>query len=369
MAAFLYRVGRFAFRHRWYVALVWVAVLGGVFAVATRAPAAPPDSSSIPGAEFQNANDLLQRSFHANPNGATAQIVFVAPHGQKITAARYKPVIGEVVAEAARSPQVASSDSPAQTHQVSRDGSTAIADINYAVVSDSLTTATTNALQDAARHGRDAGLTVEIGGDALSPQASDTALLFSLGVDAIVLLLTFGALAAAGLPLLTAVVGVGLSLSGIIALGKALGLSSTTQSLALMLGLAVGIDYALFIVSRYREERARGREPQEAAGVAAGTAGSAVVFAGLTVIIALAGLSVIGIPTATKMGLAAAATVAVAVLVAVTLIPALLGMFAARRAARAAARRRTRAAPARESRTWAAAGPVSCCATRCRCCC
>ncbi len=213
------------------------------------------------------------------------------------------------------------------------------------MVSDSLTTATTNALQDAARHGRDAGLTVEIGGDALSPQASDTALLFSLGVDAIVLLLTFGALAAAGLPLLTAAVGVGLSLSGIIALGKALGLSSTTQSLALMLGLAVGIDYALFIVSRYREERARGREPQEAAGVAAGTAGSAVVFAGLTVIIALAGLSVIGIPTATKMGLTAAATVAVAVLVAVTLIPALLGLFP-RAVLPRAARRGARAAPA-----------------------
>jgi len=327
VAAFLYRVGRFAFRHRWYVALLWVAVLGGVVVVATRAPAAPPDSSSIPGAEFQNANDLLQRSFHANPSGATAQIVFVAPHGQKITAARYETVIGNVVAVATRSPQVGSSDSPAQTHEVSRDGSTAIANVDYNVVSDSLTAATKNALQNAARHGRDAGLTVEVGGDALQPQASDAALLVSLAVDVIVLLITFGALAAAGLPLLTAAVGVGLSLSGIIALGKALGLSSTTQSLALMLGLAVGIDYALFIVSRYREERARGRDPEEAAGFAAGTAGSAVVFAGLTVIIALAGLSVIGIPTATKMGLTAAATVAVAVLVAVTLIPALLGLF------------------------------------------
>jgi putative drug exporter of the RND superfamily len=344
VAAFLYRVGRFAFRHRWYVALAWVAVLGGVVAVATRAPASPPDNSSIPGAEFQNANDLLGRSFHANPNGGTAQIVFVAPHGQKITTARYKPVISEVVAGAARSPQVAASASPFQDGQVSRGGSTAIATIDYTVVSDSLTNATKNALQNAAQQGRHAGLTVEIGGDALSPQASDAALLVSLAVDAIVLLITFGALAAAGLPLLTAAVGVGLSLSGIIALGKALGLSSTTQSLALMLGVAVGIDYALFIVSRYREERVKGREPQEAAGVAAGTAGSAVVFAGLTVIIALAGLSVIGIPTATKMGLTAAATVAVSVLVAVTLIPALLGFFP-RAVLPRAARRGTRVAP------------------------
>ncbi len=159
------------------------------------------------------------------------------------------------------------------------------------------------------------------------------------------LLLTFGSLAAAGLPLLTAGVSVGLGLSGIIALGKTLGLSSTTQSLALMLGLAVSIDYALFIVSRYREERARGQAPQEAAAFAAGTAGSAVVFAGTTVIIALAGLSVVGIPTLTKTGLAAAAAIAVAVLVAVTLIPALLGFFPRAVMGRAARRARGHAAP------------------------
>jgi RND superfamily putative drug exporter len=128
------------------------------------------------------------------------------------------------------------------------------------------------------------------------------------------------------MPLLTAIVGVGLSLSGILALSNALKLPSDAQSLALMLGLAVGIDYALFIVSRYREERSRGRTPVEAAGMAVGTAGSAVVFAGLTVIIALVGLSVVGIPSSTKMGLTAAATIAVSVLVALTFVPALLGL-------------------------------------------
>lgn len=116
-------------------------------------------------------------------------------------------------------------------------------------------------------------------------------------------------------------------MAGIIALGSTFGLSLTTGTLASMLGLAVGIDYALFVVSRYREERSRGRDPREAAGLAVGTAGSAVVFAGLTVIIALAGLSVIGVPMLTKMGLCAAAAVAVGVLVALTLVPALLGMW------------------------------------------
>jgi RND superfamily putative drug exporter len=113
----------------------------------------------------------------------------------------------------------------------------------------------------------------------------------------------------------------------ILALSDALGLSSTTGTLAMMLGLAVGIDYALFVVSRYREERAKGRTPQEATAMAVGTAGSAVVFAGLTVVIALAGLAVVGIPMLTKMGLAAAGAVVVAVLIALTLAPALLGFW------------------------------------------
>nr|WP_284466866.1 MMPL family transporter [Actinomadura madurae] len=143
----------------------------------------------------------------------------------------------------------------------------------------------------------------------------------------VVLLVTFGSLAAAGLPLLTALIGIGVSLAGILALAHALDLSATTSILAMMLGLAVGIDYALFVVSRYREERARGRAPREAVGLAVGTAGSAVVFAGLTVVIALAGLSVVGIPMLTKMGLAAAGAVTIAVLIALTLVPALLGFW------------------------------------------
>jgi RND superfamily putative drug exporter len=116
-------------------------------------------------------------------------------------------------------------------------------------------------------------------------------------------------------------------MAAILALSDALGLSTTTGTLAMMLGLAVGIDYALFVVSRYREERGKGRTPQEATGLAAGTAGSAVVFAGLTVVIALAGLSVVGIPMLTKMGLAAAGAVVVAVLIALTLVPAFLGFW------------------------------------------
>ncbi|MGI5328615.1 MMPL family transporter [Actinomadura nitritigenes] len=327
MAFFLNRVGRFAFRHRWAVLLAWVAVVAGVVVVGFSAPSAPPDDHAIPGTEFSKANTQIQQRFQTNPDGSSAQIVFVAPHGEKVTAKKYTRVIDEVVSAAAKSPQVVGSDTPAESGQVSKDGSTGIADVNYSVGNDDLTDATTGTLQDAAQIGRQAGLTVEIGGSALSPPASETGLLFGVAAAAVVLLITFGALAAAGMPLLTAIAGVGLSLFGIMALSKPLGLSSTTLQLALMLGLAVGIDYALFIVSRYREERGRGLEPLDAAGAAVGTAGSAVVFAGLTVVIALAGLAVVGIPSATKMGLAAAATIVVSVLVALTLVPALLGIW------------------------------------------
>ena len=196
-----------------------------------------------------------------------------------------------------------------------------------------LTDATRDGAQgDAASTARRPGLTVEIGGDALQAMPET-------GVrrdhrrghrGAVVLVITFGSLVAAGLPLLTALIGVGIGVSTITALANVLDLGSTTSTLAMMIGLAVGIDYALFIVSRYRAELAEGREREEAAGRAVGTAGSAVVFAGLTVVIALVGLAVVNIPMLTKMGFAAAGTVVIAVLIALTLIPALLG-FAGKR--------------------------------------
>jgi RND superfamily putative drug exporter len=174
-------------------------------------------------------------------------------------------------------------------------------------------------------------LTVELGGDVLQvkPESGATEGL-GIIVAALVLIITFGSLIAAGLPLLTAILGIGISVAAITAATHFVDLSSTTLILALMLGLAVAIDYALFIVSRYRHELAVGRDPEEAAGRAVGTAGSAVVFAGLTVMIALAALWVVGVPFLTQMGLAAAGTVAVSVVIALTLLPALLG-FAGRR--------------------------------------
>ncbi|MFE4721009.1 MMPL family transporter, partial [Streptomyces sp. NPDC056728] len=336
MATFLYKLGRLSFRRRRYVALLWVLLLGGIGYASSAAPAPPADSFSMPGTDSQRAFDLLDERFPAaSAEGATARVVIRAPEGEKITDPAAKAEVNQLVAALGEGPQVAGVADPYKANAVSKDGTTAYASVTYKVISTELTDKTHDALTDATDKTRAEGFTVETGGDAVQAEQEmgGSAELIGIAVSAVVLVITFGSLIAAGLPLLTAIIGVGIGVSGIAALGSVLNLSGTTSTLAMMIGLAVGIDYALFIVSRYRAEIAEGREPEEAAGRATGTAGSAVVFAGLTVIVALAGLSVVNIPMLTKMGLAAAATVAIAVLIALTMIPALLG-FAGKRALR-----------------------------------
>ncbi|WP_093800470.1 MMPL family transporter [Streptomyces sp. Wb2n-11] len=349
MATFLYTLGRFAFRRRPFVALAWIAllVLAGVGAVS--ASTATSSSFSIPGTEAQKAFDLLDQRFPgASADGATARVVFKAPEGERMTDAGHRSEVEKVVQglkSGAGAEQIASVVDPYAGKAVSRDGTTAYTQVSYKVSGMELTEGTREALVEAGDEARATGLTVEIGGDALQavPETGSGEII-GVAVAAIVLVVTFGSLVAAGLPLLTALIGVGIGVSTIAALANVLDLGSTTSTLAMMIGLAVGIDYALFIVSRYRAELAEGREPEDAAGRAVGTAGSAVVFAGLTVVIALVGLAVVNIPMLTKMGFAAAGTVVIAVLVALTLVPALLGFAGRKVFGRKARKRQERAA-------------------------
>ncbi len=327
MATFLYKVGQFAFRRRWFVLIGWLLLLGIVGAGAASAPTSTASQFSLPGTESQRAFDLLAERFPGmNAEGATARVVFKAPDGTKITQPAQKTKVERVLTELKSAPGVQNVSDPYRTQAVSQSGTIAYAQVTYQVNAMEMTDTQRESLLEVIEHGQDSGLAVEVGGDAtLSEMEGGATELIGVVIAALVLILTFGSLVAAGLPLLTALVGVGVSAAGITALGSALELDSTTPILATMIGLAVGIDYALFIVSRYCAELTAGRSPLEAVGRAAGTAGSAVVFAGLTVIIALAGLAVVNLPPLTKMGVAAAAAVVIAVAVALTLIPALLG--------------------------------------------
>jgi RND superfamily putative drug exporter len=328
MAIFLYRVGRASFRRRRLVAVVWLALLVALGFAAATAGSSSGGSLTVPGTESQRAFDLVKDRFPgSSADGATARVVFKADAGHRVTSAANRATIESAVTSiTSSSEQIASVADPFTTGTVNKAGTVAYIQVTYKTTPTELTDDTVNALKKVGDSARGPGLAVEIGGDALTtpPGVGGTELIGVL-IAAATLLVTFGGLVAAGMPLLTALIGVGIGVAGIAALSSPLNLSSTTPILALMIGLAVGIDYALFIVSRYRNELADGHEREEAVGRALGTAGSAVAFAGLTVVIALAGLSVVNIPTLTAMGLAAAGTVVVAVLVALTLIPALLG--------------------------------------------
>ncbi|KQW09171.1 MMPL family transporter [Streptomyces sp. Root369] len=333
MATFLYRIGRWAFRRRRLVGGLWLGALVLAVAAAAMAPAGEEEDLSMPGTESQKAFDLLDERFpQSNSQGAEARLVFRAPDGQRVTARENKAAVEDALGSLDGGGQLASTTDPYTTGAVSEDGTIAYSTITYTVDAVDLTGSTKSALEDAASQARDAGLTVEIGGSALDAEEElgGTTELIGVAVAAVVLVLALGSLVAAGLSLLTAFTGVAIAFGLVSALAVPLGLTSTVAILALMLGLAVGIDYALFITSRFRDERAQGSEPEEAAGRAVGTAGSAVVFAGATVIIALAGLGVVGIPELTKMGMGGAGAVALAVLVALTLVPALFGFFGRR---------------------------------------
>ncbi|MEV4054436.1 MMPL family transporter [Amycolatopsis sp. NPDC049688] len=332
MATFLYRLGRFSFRRKALVAAVWAAVLVALGLGALTLSGQLSNSVTIPGTESQRAIDQLTAKFpQANAGGATARVVIEAPAGTTVTDAKGKAAVEALVGQLKTAPKVAAVVDPFQAQSISPDRRVALAQVSYGAKAYELTDEDRQALQAPADAARAAGFTVEFGGDAIQgvPATGATEGL-GVAVAAVVLIITFGSLVAAGIPLLTALIGVGTGMGGIFLASGFLELNSNTPILALMIGLAVGIDYALFIVSRYRHELSIGRDPEEAAGRAAGTAGSAVVFAGLTVIIALAGLTVIGIPFLGQMGVAAAVTVAIAVLIALTLLPAILGFAGAR---------------------------------------
>ncbi|MGX7673146.1 MMPL family transporter [Plantactinospora sp. DSM 117369] len=325
MAALLYRLGAWTYRRRRTVLVAWLAMLVAVGALAGTAGGSYEDDFSIPGSRAQRTLDTVAEQFPAAA-GTSAQVVFVAPAGHQVT--EHRVVIERTLAAAAKAPQVAGVVDPFAAKTVSPDGRVALAIVDYQQKRARLEGGSLEALEDVVRPAREAGLRVEVGGPAYADSSGDggqgteaAGLLIAL----VVLVITFGSLVAAGLPLLTALLGVGATVAGLATAAGMLTLPTTAPALALMLGLAVGIDYALFIVARHRSQLASGMPVAESAARAIGTAGAAVVFAGLTVVIALAGLTIVRIPFLTAMGLAAAAAVIVAVLVAITLIPAVLG--------------------------------------------
>jgi RND superfamily putative drug exporter len=340
MARVLQRLGRLSFRRRRLVLGSWLGLLVASAAAALIAGGSLTSNFTIPGTESQKANDALAQKLPAT-KGATGRIVMAAPQGRQLTGGA-RETLDATLGAIPHSPGVASVSDPFKAGTVSKDGRIAYADIRFTKSQADLTDADRMPIADAAAQATAAGLQVGVTGDA-APLTKSGGAGEGIGilVAFLVLAITFGSLLTAGMPLLTAVIGVGIGLTGILTAAALTDLSSAVISLASMLGLAVGIDYALFIISRYRTLAGRGMSLEAAAGQAVGTAGTAVVFAGSTVVIALVALLVTGVPFMTAMGLAAAGTVALAVLIAVTLVPALLAFAGPRAVAKGVARRET----------------------------
>ena len=334
MALLLSRIGAASHRRRLVVVLVWLVVLVAGGAGAATLAGETTSTFNIPGQESTVALDKIGEQFGAGSEGATARVVVQAPDGATLTTPDNAAAIGDLVAELGELPGVASASDPLDpaAPAVNADQTTAYSTVTYTGAPGEVTPAQQEALLDAVADARDSGLTVEVTGEATqeAPHVGGPSEAIGVVVALLVLAVTYGSLALAGMNLLTALVGVGIGVLGITIASGYVDLSSTTPTLAAMLGLAVGIDYTLFIVTRHRQELRRGRSVAAAVATAVGTAGSAVVTAGLTVVIALAGLSVVGIPFLTQMGLAAAATIVVSVLIALTLVPAVLGFLGMR---------------------------------------
>ncbi|AXG81113.1 MMPL family transporter [Streptomyces paludis] len=332
MSTLLYRLGRFAYRRKWSVIGVWSVLLLAMIAAALGLMKPFTPSTAIPGTEAQRTLDIVRVEFPGDESHLTGSIVFRAPRGETLTTGDAARVVRRTVSATADVPGVRSATAPAAAAgTLSADGRTGIATLTFTTEKDAaLPEATERGIERIAAEARRSGLTAEAGGDAFSKAevkvmgpGEAVGVLIALGV----LVVVFRSLRAALIPIATALVGVAVGVLGLLSLTSVVTMDSTSVILAVMLGLAVGIDYALFIVSRHQTQVRAGMDPEESTGLATGTAGGAVVFAGATVVIALAALSVVNIPFLTVMGLGAAATVVVSVLIAVTLLPAVLGLM------------------------------------------
>ncbi|HYI56548.1 MAG TPA: MMPL family transporter, partial [Microlunatus sp.] len=331
MSTFLYALGHAVARHRWRALLIWVLIAGACFGVTSLAKGALVNDYSIPGTESQAGIDTLEQRF-PQASGTTGQLVFESTSGP-IT--DHQAAIENQIKAIEKVKHVSSVDDPFASGAVgtiSADKRFAQSQIQFDVSVTDLSQTTITEVEQAARTPAGQSYTTTLGGDMYTPTGAGVGLTDLIGVFIafVVLSITFGSLIAAGLPLLTAGFGVGITMSTILTIASVTTISTTTPTLALMIGLAVGIDYGLFIVTRHRRQLVHGLTVEESIGQASATAGSAVVFAGTTVIIALCGLAVANIPFLTVMGVAAAAGVAVAVCAALTLMPAFLAICGSR---------------------------------------
>jgi putative drug exporter of the RND superfamily len=332
MTKVLYGLSRFCVRQRFVVFGVWLVAAIALVAVSHKMGDNTNDNLSLPGTNSQKATDALQKSFPAQANGVSP-IVLHAKSG-KLTDSKYANAVNESAADAAKAPFVASVVNPLTSQgasQLSKDQTTGYLSVGLSVSPGSLSVGQAQQIIDAAaKPAQAAGLEVETGGQLgqkVSKPATESSEFIGIIAAAVILTLTFGTVTAMLLPIVGAIIGLLCTLSIIRILSHVFTVPTVAPTLATMIGLGVGIDYALFIVTRHFRGLDDGLDLRESIARAAATSGGAVFFAGCTVTIALVSLAVAQIPLVTTMGFMAAIAVVVAVLAALTLLPAMLAIL------------------------------------------
>ena len=327
MSNWLYRLGRFSARQRRWVVAAWILLALFVVVVDRTSGAGTVDNFEVPGVESQEAVDLLKAEFPER-SGATAMVVFHAADGSVTDPDSAAGIAGTVAEVRALDHVIAVTEPLASPRSISQDGHTAFASVQFDGSTADLGRGTVDALLETSAPAEAAGVQVEYGGElptVLKERTTGPAEMIGIIAALIILFVTFRSVYSAILPLGVAIVGlvVGLSLVGL--MGALIEIPSVAPRLGTMIGLGVGIDYALFILSRHRDNLDAGMSNDESIGRTNATAGQAVVVAGGTVVVAILGLQLAGIPFVAALGYSASLVVAIAVVVAITLMPALLG--------------------------------------------
>ena len=331
MTGVLYRLARFCVRYRFAVLAAWIVLTVALVGVSHRLGDNTNDSVTLPGTNSQQAADALSKSFPDQANGSSPIVLHVS--SGKLTDSKYSQAVNQAAADVAKAPDVASVVNPLTAQgaaALSKDQRTGYLSVTVSVSPGAMSVDDAQTIIDAAaKPAQAAGIQVETGGqlgEKVSKPSTEISELIGILAAMVILTLTFGTVVAMLLPIVTAILGLASTLSIIQILSHAFTVSTVAPTLATMIGLGVGIDYALFIVTRHFRGLKDGLDLRESIPRAVATSGGAVTFAGGTVTIALVSLAVAGIPLVTTMGLMAAVAVVVAVLAALTLLPAILAI-------------------------------------------
>ncbi|SET04272.1 MMPL family transporter [Paenibacillus sp. NFR01] len=330
MAKMLFKLGRFAGSNSKKVILAFIllmAVLGGlIFSMGTGFK----EDVSIPGTESEKAMKILEEKFTGGAQGGQVDIVFKAPGNEALDSAENKAIISKLLTKIQEDKAVTSVKSPYELANINPDKQIGYAVVTYNSSADNVTQESKDKVEESLAVTRDQGIETGLSGTVKFEQTKaggGPGEIMGVALAYVILALTFASLLVAGMPILMALIGVGIGVLLILLGTNFFDISSISLTLAGMLGIAVGIDYSLFIFSRFKQQLKKGFSVQESIAIANGTAGNAVIFAGLTVIIALLGLMVVNIPFMTTMGIATAVVVLMSIIVAVVVVPAILGIM------------------------------------------